>query len=512
MNIKPTEIYLSSIRTKYHDTKGRSAKKKVIDDAAKQFNYSRSHMSRILQLRTRKRSLSKEELEEMNIHEEYTRKVYEFKFKADYDQTTFTVKQAFECLVNNKQIPVEINLKTIYNTARRIGLINEYKSPARKFTGRTAPLHLVMVDYSKSVYFHFKKNGSITMENPVFSKRNQPRLMIAAAIDQYSRVRWYKYYAVEGESSEFVRDVLLEVFSEKNVFDIHTGEIITPRRILQGIPRELYFDRGSGNLSGETESGLTKLGVKKIVGSVEIDNRGRRTNRSNKKARGMIEKAIGDFKRNFEGMLWGRKLLGDLPIDITLAKLNQWVETYCELVNASTHPVLSSDVRWTLFEPALSAVSFPSAEAKMFFGGWLPRKVRRRLIMGRTKQEWFVAPNSINDKQTVDVVFESNDCYIFLHNELVKLKPQSSSVRDMREKETGTECYSEQLLKERLAEELLFQSNGMVTLRSLPQSLCDDVTEFSEKPRSVTEIKEKATYFLFTIRNSNGGNIIPFRS
>jgi hypothetical protein len=509
--MKPTQAYLTDVRRLWEKAESNKERKKIIDEAREPFGYSYSNMTRLLKLKARKRSLSAKQAERAAELKSIARKVYDFRAKAEGDGNGFSVEVAYQCLKDAKQIPEEITLSMVRRKAEEIGLSNEYASPARKFHGRSTPLHLVLVDYSKSEYFRYNKNGQIFMEKYVEKKKDEPRLFIAAAVDWTSRVAWFKYYIEKGESAEFVRKVLLEAFEEKPDFE-GTGEITGYKRLLQGIPKEIYFDRGKGNMSKETASGLLKLQVKKISGSVEIDARGRRTKRSNKKARGMIEKFIGDFKRRFEARLWGRKLLGDLQPDFTLMELNEWAMAYCEEMNCSFHPLRPDEVRWNIFKPALSEAVFPPEEAKMYFTGCQPRTVQRRLIMGKNKETWFIAPEYINDGQKVDVLFSGSDAYMYYDEEMVKLKPQAKSMKEMMGEETGLEIYSDHTLRDRFAKEILNASGGEFTIRTLSKNLKDDISEFYEKPRSVSEIKERATYFINVSKSEmRPANIIQFK-
>jgi hypothetical protein len=506
--IQPTPLYLIDTKRKWEQAQSRQEQKRIIDEAREPFGYSYAHMTKLLKLGVRKRSHSPKEKVRTAELEFYARKVYEFKIKADYDQKTFTIRKAYEALVEDKQIPEDVSLKSIRETARRICLSNEHRSPARKFRGRSAPLHLVQLDYSKSEYFRFRKSGSIFMEKPVDSKKHESRLYIGAAVDWASRVCWFGYFMTEGESSKFVRDVMLKVFEEKSETNERTGEV-TYTPLLQGIPREIYFDRGSGNMSGETAAGMKKLGIVKISGSVEIDSMGRRTNRSNKKGRGMIEKFIGDFKRGFEATLWGRKLLGSFAPDITLRELNELALEYCKTINQNPHPV-TGEIRWKVFTSAFESIKFPSADAKMFFDGTLPRKVQSRLIMGRNRNDWFIAPQFVNDGDTVDIILSGSDGYLFYETEMVKLKPQAGSIREMIAEETGSESYSDFTLRERFATELETTSGGRITLRLLPDHFEEELEEFFSKPRNSTDIKSKVQYFIGLTENRPLAKVIPF--
>lgn len=510
--IRPNPHYLLDTRRLWEQAPTRNERKKIIDEARAPFGYSYSHMTRLVGLGAHRRSLSPSQRERVSEIESYARKVYEFVALSEFDQGAISVKSAYDSLLGDGQIPEEISLKAIRAHARKIGLINEYRSPARVFHGRSAPLHLVMVDYSKSKYFRVAKNGSIHFN--ASGKDSTPRLFIAAAVDLVSRVVWFRYYHTEGESAAFVRDVMLGAFAEKPldepITDYHTGEIQTHRKILQGIPREVYIDRGSGNKSKEVAAGLMALKITRIIGSVEYDTKGRRTNRSNSKARGLIERFIGIFKQQLENSLRNEERLGKLPPSLTLDELNARALDFSERSNAKPHPVLPHLDRWSVFLPALHMAEFPPEHAAQYFGGYLPRRVQRGLIQGHTRRDWFIAPEIAYDGQTVHVVLSGRDCYLFdEQNQLIKLRPQAGSIREVIESETGAEVYHEFLLKQRFATELESQSFGMVTMRMLPDSLEAELQEFFGAPQSVRDISMRVAAILEFVRQQS--KIIPFR-
>ena len=135
--------------------------------------------------------------------------------------------------------------------------------------------------------------------------------------------------------------------------------------------------------------------------------------------------------------------------------------------------------------------------------------------MGKTRNDWFVAPSRIREGQKVAVMFSGNDCFLcHLDGTLVKLKPQDGTVSDLIEAETGIEHYDDFLLKSRLAEELDVLSGGRINMRKLPDSLDDDINEFCSKARTTQEIREKARYFIMVTdgKEMKKAKIIPSSS
>ncbi len=513
--IKPTPYYLNDTRRLWQKAKGRKEQRRVIDEARKPFGYSYAQFTRLLHLKARKRSLSKKELERIEEKKAYAQKLYDFLLDVQFDQPSFTKTQAYQLLVEDKQIPVEVSLKSIDALARKIGLSNEYCAPAIQFHGRSEPMHLVQMDYSKSRFVFFNPQGRLFLQSKAKSKAKESRLYIAAAVDWYSRVCWFQYYQSAGESTAFVRDAMLDAFAYKEHFDPTTGEIGETRKILQGIPRELYMDRGKGNRSDDIISGLQKHQVKPIIGSVEYDIKGRRTNRSNKKARGLVERFIRDFKDRFENNLWGNKVLGKVPPEFTLEWLNGEALAFCERTNERQHPLRKTITRWSAYEHVLGTLRYPTTDSKKLFGGSLTRLVRNRLIQGETRNQWFIAPLFIHDGTEVEMIFSGHEAYLFHEGQLILLEAQrgSKAHHDRLQREQVVETFGDLELTEQLATELDLQSDGRVTLRMLPDELEDDLKEFSERARTLDEIKEKAAYFIMVARGGNppaAAKIIPF--
>lgn len=517
--MKPTALLLADVRRRWAEATSQSDRKKIIDEAREPFGYSYSHMTRLLDLNARSRSLPKHVSDRMDEKAELTRKVYDFKQQAGGANSLFKIAVAFDALKDDGQLPEWFTLSMLRQTARSLGIKNEYTVAARKFSSRHEALYLVELDYSKSQYFRFNTRGQIFMQKKESTKDDEPRLYFAAAVDWYSRVGWVQYFESEGESAAFVQNAFILACEPKEAIDLGTGEV-TRRALLQGMPARLYTDRGKGNSAEITREGLERLRIKHIIGTTERDARGRSTSRSNSKARGLIEKFIGDFKAGFEARLWAKRQLGSMEPHITLERLNELALEYCERINRASHPLDRSLVKWDLFEPVLNTCSYPPQDARMYFGAMIRRKVQRRLVMGHSRHDWFIVPEIVSDGATVDVLLNGSECYLYHEHSLMKLKAQAGTVAAMQEEEIGAEIYGEQVLRERLAMELDLRSGGEVTMRTLVVELSgeftDDLEEFLSKPRSTDEIKHKARYFIDAVGTTRHkaakktATVIPF--
>lgn len=489
---------------------GRAAGKRVIEDAAALLGLSYEQTTRKLRLPSgRKRSLSEGQADRVAEKEIYARKVWDFVTNCEADGNRMNIVKAYECLRNTNEIPVEVTLKMIYEAIDRLKLKNESLSVPQKFRGRHTPLAMIQLDYSKSRCFQFTREGRIVV-NPSQAGKTVQRLWIGAAVDDCSRVCTFKYYIADGESEGFVRDVLIDVMSEKSFVNIATGECRTAKA-LQGVPGQIYLDRGAGNRSEATDRGLLKLGIKKIIGANEKDSRGRLTRRSNKKARGKVERLFRTIKEGFESELYALHRKGLLPPDISLDYINGKVEEYLERHNTERHPEFSESTKWEVFESAFETIQFPPDDARAYFAADFTVTVSQRLIRV-SRDVVFVAPKFIDDGAEVVLARSGKDYYLWHKGERIKLNAQTfSGQREAeRKQEVATDMLQEHELRERLARELDLLSGGELTLRTLPEEFGDDKREFFERPRSVEEIKIKARYFMQAVAAKAAKNVIQF--
>ncbi len=503
---KPTEKYKAEIRRQWDDASTRVEQKKILVDAAAAIGYTYSGFVRLLELNKRKRPPSDKQALRMQEDERYARRVFELKIRSTFDGKYSTWLGAYESLVSRGEIPSHITMKRIYQAKERLHLDNEAVS-THGTVMRSEPLELVQIDYTKSVFFHFNAQEQIFFE-PYKVKESESRLWIGAGVDVVSGVCYLQYFIAAGESSNFVMDVMLKIFDEKVSVDTTTGEINGHEKLLQGIPKEFYGDRGSGNKSKETKRFLEKLGIKRILGGNLRDRGGNLTSVSNKRGRGMVEKLIGDFKRQFEMKLCHEHDDKTLPPAVTLDFLNHRLREWCIARNTSTHPKYRDAKRWDLFEHVLASCEFPNDDARTYGTASETYRNVQGLVTARGKS--YVAPLWSNSGDDLEIVFKNKKVYVYDSGELTLLEPQHV-VRERLETEFEQESYDGVELKKRFNEELKFCSDGLIVLARLPQSLDDDKLEFFSKSRTLEEIRERARYFVVACQPKEC-TIIPYNT
>jgi len=302
-----------------------------------------------------------------------------------------------------------------------------------------------------------------------------------------------------GESSNFVMDVMLRAFESKEDVDVN-GEITGYSKLLQGLPKQVYVDRGAGNKAKETLRMLDKLGIKRITGANVRSKSGVLTTISNKRGRGMVEKLIGDFKRDFETGLWHEKLGGTLPPDITLGFLNERLRAWCIERNTSPHPKFKSANRWELFADILNTAEFPPEDARSYGTGQNTCTVIQRLIRPQDGK-YYVAPSWANDGDQVETVCRNKKCFVYHKNELFEVQPQTVIRAQMDEEFVESDLYEGVELRARFNDELKFFSGGEIVIAKLARDLEDDKREFLGKGRTPDEIRSKARYFVTAMGN-----------
>ena len=119
------------------------------------------------------------------------------------------------------------------------------------------------------------------MEN-VYKIANE-RVFRYVVADHYSGAFYCKYYMARGENQETLFDFLVTAMSEKD----------KQKNPFEGVPKLLYWDKGSANTSHMIQSFLNQLGVKH---SAHIAG--------NSRAKGLVEKTNDIIERHFEGRLY----------------------------------------------------------------------------------------------------------------------------------------------------------------------------------------------------------------
>lgn len=486
----------------------REAKKQVIEARAAAVDYVVKSFYKRLNLGFKKRSNTDREVERMKEIERYARKVMDRKMQATYDGRNATWNRAYKSLVKSGEIPASVTMKQIYAAKERLHLDNEAIAPHGQ-VWRSTPLAMIQVDFTKSMYFHFNEQGQIFIMPNVATKKAEQRLWIGASIDVCTGVCYLEYFQSAGESKELAQEFIIRSMEEKSSVDRSTGEISGREKLLQGMPKDVYTDRGSGFKAKETRRMLQKMGLNHILGSNLRNAKGNLTTMSNKRARGKVERLIGHFKKDFETGLWDEHLDNILPPDLTLADLNDRLRTWCIEHNESAHTRYRNMTRWELF--ADTSCDYPPEDARSYATTkGIMRRVIQRLVQVK-RDWWFQAPVWANDGEELEIVVRGKQAFCFNGSELEELVAQSVMRAEVDEiPEMDSDTFDGIDLKYRFNEDLKFYSDGLVVISKLPREYDDDKLEFFSKPRTVAEIKEKAQYLVMAIGARSQAKVIPY--
>lgn len=499
MRTRPTHSYLVESRRLWEDAAryGRAEQKRILCERAEMIGYSYAGFIRLLDLGARRRQPSDRQKAAMAFIEPYARKVFDLKMSSTFDGKNATYRRAYRSLRAFGEIPAGITEKQIYAAIERLNLANDAVAPHGEVKVKDA-LDLVEIDFTKSVYLHYNAKGEIFARENHITKKSESRLMIAAAVDVCSRVCWLEYAMVNGESATYVMDILLRAFDEKRTIDESTGEVLEFAPLYQGLPKRVYMDRGAGNKSKEVERLLGKLGIERSLGDNLRTRSGERTTISNKRGRGMVEKLIGDFKKDFETMLWHERLRGVLPPALTLGYLNNRLKEWCIDRNMSFHPKHRSAVRWEMFVDVLRGAEFPPDDARRYGTAADTARVIQRLVQV-SPNKWFKAPSWADDGDDLEIVLKGKRAFVYHDGGLTELEPQGI-VR--REEYDEPDRYAGMALRARMNDELKFLSDDAITLSSLPTTLIDAKNEFFTHERSADEIEHTARIWIGQVYSS----------
>ncbi len=208
-----------------------------------------------------------------------------------------SIKTAIKYAYANGQI------KKVYNEGTVARLLRENKLSLKQLKRakphvklRTEhPNQLWQIDPSICVLYYMeggKKMGIMKKDEFYknkphnFEKIANDRVLRYVVTDHYSGAFYCKYYLGSGETREVLFDFLVSAMSQKD-------RIKNP---FEGVPKMLYWDRGSANSSPLIKKFLDQLGVKHTAHDT-----------GNSRAKGQVEQANNLIERNFEGLLYLEK-------------------------------------------------------------------------------------------------------------------------------------------------------------------------------------------------------------
>lgn len=439
---------------------------------------------------------------------DYAKQVFEFHQLHSIDAYAMSYQVAFDVLQAKGELPDWLHMKQIYPAIQRLGLKQDAMPTYERFE-LPEPMNMWQMDFSKSRYFKLIGNDEAMICEPRFTKRQDDgnSLWLGIAIDDASRVMYVLYFVAPGENAPVVRDFALSAFEQKE------------RPFLQGIPKCLYVDRGSGWISGDTREGLIKLGITQIVGTDQRDSLGRKMKKSNSQARGKVERSVETIKTKMEAFFFGLKGAGT---KLSLSELNEEVSAWIEDWNInSAHPRIKSKSKWQIFEPKVAELRFPPDDARGYFTRKITKKVRnRRINLANNLYAWVPKGLVLNEGQEVEIIRDAEGWWLFHQGRRIKLTLTEDSIEEVKtntievqsDAPQADKTWDEYDLREIFNAKLMEQCK--VPLKRLPDDLVDDLQVWFEKRRTMAEIEDQIGIIRLTLegRSKKPSNIIQLTS
>ncbi len=210
------------------------------------------------------------------------------------DKSLLPIKVAIEIAFENGQIKALYHEGTIARLLRENGLSpKQMKQPKPHVNLKTEhPNQLWQLDPSICVLYYLKdgKNMAVMDKDKFYQNKMENLYKIAnervfryVVTDHASGAFFCKYYLARGENQETLFDFLMTAMGEKD----------KQKNPFEGVPRMLYWDKGSANQSHMIKNLLEQLQVKH---SAHISG--------NSRAKGQVEKTNDIIERHFEGRLY----------------------------------------------------------------------------------------------------------------------------------------------------------------------------------------------------------------
>ncbi len=476
-----SEALVDAVRKEWHHAPTRGARKAIVAEACKRMEVNERTLYRRLELNHHTRTIQGEELSRVEEKNTLAMAVWKYRDARSVDSKTRTLRSAFRYLKRVGQLPDWFSEAMCYAAIERLHLANIAKEATLRFTPfeRDHPRSMYQIDFTKSDYL--KWNGKeIVMTDGRWSREEEMYVWIGAAIDDCSRCHYAEYILTAGENEGAVQRFLVNALNEK-----------PGMMLLQGLPREIYVDRGPGFKPVTTENGLRSLGITRILGADHVGTR-----ESNKQARGKIENLNKFIKTNFEPALQDDHGVGR---KFSLAELNGLLQEWSELENQREHPTRKGQGIWNIWRDGVSDAKYPATDALSKFSRELSVKVSRRMIRTH-KGVYFDAPPFLDEGLEVKISIRQDDVYVLWKGQEVKLVPHTKAKETSRQTvmlqalETAkeTDVYSGPNLKDRFNTELIKITQGELTLATLPREYRDEIKPFFMDARTLAEIREAA--------------------
>lgn len=500
-------ILIHNAQCDYRKATTRADRKKVVLEYAELAHCSERAIYRALKLgelgmtKHAKRSLSTVEMERISTVNEAATRIYDFRESHRRGEYKISLENAFAHFETHKMLPEGVSLRQIRRAlTERLYLDQKGAHVHRRFQ-RPTPLEVVQADFSRSRRFELRTNreGSevIHLRNPNYTRKEVKRLWFGCAIDDFSRVAFAKYYLIKGEGRIEWRNLILDVFEQKEQVDYTNGVVTGHSKLLQGIPEHLWTDNIGAMGEASNVEGLRFLGTKHIGG-------GQVNGDANKAARGKVERLVQSIKHGFEEKMLLEYREG---YELSLIQLNEMLTAWLEKYNESPHPVKKNVTRWHLFNAVLASCDYPPEDAAQAFYKKMTKKVRNRLVNVLT-DVWCKAPDFAKDGTEIPVYRVGDSWYTMHKGERYRLDVFTSFDVNFRPDKAAKkeEHPDEKLLgwlqiRPRLVQAIREASAGEYTLADLPDSFDDELERFCEDARTIAEIVAQGKYFVEKIQS-----------
>lgn len=244
---------------------------------------------------------------------------------------------ALDILIANGMVQTALHPSTIMKLLRQRGLHPDQIQQATPHVQvRTPhPNHTWQFDVSVCVLYYLKKSkGLCVMDEKDFYKNKlenvykikNERVLRYLVTDHTSGAFFCRYYLTPGESQDCLIAFLYEAFAKKD----------NDKLILQGVPFNLTWDKGSANKSYTVQNLLDSLDVKHSAHQV-----------GNSRAKGQVEKTHDIIERSFEGRLFMMNVQ-------SIEELNAHLDAFQIHYNANrkhTRHQMTRDQAWRHIQP-----------------------------------------------------------------------------------------------------------------------------------------------------------------
>lgn len=218
---------------------------------------------------------------------------------------------------------IEVHTETVLRHLRQLGVSRRDNAQDLRVHRRweaPRPLYLVQMDSTVAASWYIDTDDTIGYESPVQLGKNKagngkPRIWMLTVVDDYSRVKWARYYA--GNSAPVWLDMLTRVmrkgaFGEPDVWPAY------------GVPERLYTDQDAAMKARESVSFLAAFEIERMLANPSNPHF------TNAQAKGKVERAQGHILHSFEKVTRAKRFE-------SLEAMNRALNTFLVTINNAVH-------------------------------------------------------------------------------------------------------------------------------------------------------------------------------